>query len=955
MSRLAPIVVLATCFGTAPLCADEAIHWAYVPPRRPALPTIRQASWPRNPIDNFTLARMEAAGISPSAPADASTIVRRMTLDLGGLPPSQVELDDYISDRSIDAADRLATRLLASPRFGERLAQHWLDLARYADTHGYLIDAHRDMWRWRDWLIDALNQDMPFDQFTIEQLAGDLLPNATTSQRIASGFNRNHMVNYENGAIPEEYRVDYVADRVSTTATVWLGQTLECARCHDHKYDPFSMRDFYQLFAFFNNVAEEGLDGNQGNAAPLLAAPPPEQQRRMNALNEQITRLGQVLEARRSTCTEAIATWEASLQAHRPVTLPPLDAAVQLACDTITDQTTPCTGTLVPALAVASICGNATLAPGRLGKALLLDGQTHVVLGKTDLGPTANGLSLAAWLFPTTADPMAIASWAASDGKQQFDLQLDGGRIEVHLQRRAGTDSIHVRGKCVLALRRWQHVTVTWDGETTAEGLHIYVNGQPVEIEVLQRRLLRALDRKGTWFVGGTVQGAGFRGLIDDFRLFGRELLAVEASLLGSGRPIDEVLATPRAQRTRQQRDLLREFYLSTYDVEFRRLSDELAAARRQLADEHATAPTTMVMQELAAPRETFVLLGGAFDKPGERVMPSTPAVLPRFPADAPRNRLGLARWIVNPANPLPARVAVNRLWQHFFGVGLVTTPEDFGRRGEPPSHPELLDWLAVEFVESGWDVKHMVRLVVGSATYLQASRARPELMAADPNNRLLARAPRVRLDAETIRDSALSVSGLFDNRLGGPNVFPYQPGGLWEEISYDPAEFTAQTYRQSQGRDLYRRSLYTFWKRTLPPPALVIFDAPTREKCTVGRMRTNTPLQALVLMNDPTYVEAARKLAERMLVEGGQTREARVATAFRWVTSRWPDAEESAALVALYEKQLVRFEKDSQAAAKLLAVGESSRDQQLAIAELAAWTTVANVLLSLDEVITRN
>ena len=672
-----------------------------MPPVRPPVPAVQNTAWPRGAIDHFILARLEAEGLRPAAEADRATLIRRLSLDLTGLPPALAEVDAFLADPAPDAYESLVDRLLASPHCGERLALDWLDAARFADTHGYHLDSGRNMTRWRDWVIDAFNRNLPFDRFTIEQLAGDLLPDATLEQKIASGFHRNHMINYEGGAIPAEYQNAYVVDRVNTTGTVWLGLTIGCAQCHDHKFDPVTHREYYQLYAFFHNVAESGLDGKKGNAAPLL----------------------------------------------------------------------------------------------RLGTAA-----------------------------------------------QQA-----------------------------------------------------------------------ALDRQ-------------------------------EAAIAAVERRLSEL--TPAEKKS----------------PEGKRLSDERAALKADLTQLSARVPTTMVMEELAQPRETFILDRGQYDKPGEKVGPGVPASLPPLPSDpAVPSRLALARWLVDPGHPLVGRVTVNRYWQMFFGTGIVRSVEDFGSQGELPSHPALLDWLAVTFVrpDSGprWDVKALVRRIVTSATYRQASAVTPALAARDPENRLLARGPRLRLQAEFLRDQALAVSGLLDGRIGGASVSPYQPAGLWEELTsrLDGANFTAQVYNPSHGSDLYRRTMYTFWKRTSPPPSLMTFDAPDRETCTVRRARTNTPLQALVLLNDPTYVEAARKFAERLMRDSNEGIDERIARAFRIATARAPKPAERALLRDLLEVNRSAYRADPQAALKLLHVGESPRDESLDPGELAAWTMVASTILNLDETVTRN
>jgi hypothetical protein len=675
-------------------------HWAFVPPVRPALPKVKQKDWARNGIDYFILARLEKEGLQPSPEADRTMLIRRLSLDLTGLPPTPAEVNAFLADKSPNAYEKVVDRLLNSSHYGERMALEWLDAARYADTHGYHIDAGRDMSRWREWVIDAFQRNLPFDHFTIDQLAGDLLPKATLAQKVASGFNRNHMINFEGGAIPQEYHAAYIVDRVNTTATVWLGLTAACAQCHDHKYDPISQKEYYQLYAFFHNVPENGLDGSRGNAAPVLKAPTRQQQEKLDALKKE-------------------------------------------------------------------------------------------------------------------------------------------------------------------------------------------------------------------------------------------------------AKEIEKQLALPKSDGNK--------------------LRARLATIQKEKAQIEKNIPTTMVMQEMAKPRDTFVLIRGQYDKPGQKVHAAVPAALPPMPTGAPANRLGLARWLVSPDQPLTARVIVNRYWQMIFGTGLVKTAEDFGSQGEQPSHSELLDWLAVEFRQpsgaplgigdkAAWNIRGIVRLIVTSSTYRQSSKVTPELLARDSDNRLLARGPRFRLQAEFIRDQALAVSGLLNREIGGPSVFPYQPAGLWQELAArsDSKNWSAQFFVQSHGKDLYRRSMYTFWKRTSPPPQMIALDAPDREVCTVRRSRTNTPLQALILMNDPTYVEASRKFAERMMSEAKSTEE-RIALGFRLATARNPNEKEIAVLKKVLDKQLAVYRQDTKAAMKLLSIGESRRNEELQPAELAAWTIVGSVILNLDETVTKN
>ena len=707
--------------------AEYKQHWAFTPPVRPTPPDVQRADWVRNDIDRFVLAKIEAAGLAPSPEAHRSTLIRRLHSDLVGLPPTPEEVDAFVADPDPLAYEKLVDRLLASPHYGERMAVDWLDAARYADTNGYQVDRDRENWPWRDWVIEAFNDNMPFDRFTVEQLAGDLLPSPTREQRIATGFHRNHMLNEEGGIIAEEFLAEYTGDRVETTATVWLGQTFNCCRCHNHKFDPFTQADFYSLKAFFNNVAEKGIGDYDAhvrlNARPFLRLSTPEQEARLADLQAQVAAATKALEAAREAKKQADAQQQAEAKKKEEAKQPEAQQA-------------------------------AAPAP----------------------------------------DPVAAAEAQVKDAKK-----------------------------------------------------------------------------------------------------------------------------------------LLAEFEVSI--------------------------PTALVMEELPEPRKTFVLMRGDYTNPGAEVTAATPGILPALAADAPKNRLGLAKWLVAPEHPLAARVTVNRFWQSFFGTGLVATTDDFGSQGSQPSHPELLDWLAVEFRDTGWDMKRLVRLIVTSATYRQRSAFPPGLQERDPANRLLARGPRFRLQAEFVRDQALAAAGLLVPTVGGPSVKPYHPPGLYEQVVTQKDNPKA-TYEQGSGADLHRRSLYTYWKRSVPHPAMLAFDAPFRETCTVKRSRTNTPMQALTLMNDPTFVEAAKFLAGRMIREGGDAAAGRIAHGFWLVLARPPEAAE----LALLTTALARFQEEYAAApaeaTALLEIGDAPDDESLAAAaarDLAAYTLVANILLCRDEAVMRN
>jgi hypothetical protein len=735
-------------------------HWAFLKPQRPVVPEIRNPkSEIRNPIDAFVYARLEKEKLAPSPEAARETLIRRVSLDLTGIPPTPEEVDAFLNDRAPDAYEKVVDRLLASPRYGERMAAQWLDFARYADSNGFQEDSSRQMFSWRDWVIGAFNRNMPFDQFTIEQLAGDILPNATTDQIVATGFNRNHRLNGEGGRIVEEWFTETVIDRVETTGQTWMALTLGCCRCHDHKFDPVSQKEFYQLYAFFNSNEESGVleARNRGNTMPFINVPTPEQTAQIAKLEKEITDAeSQKIEATKEL-PKLQATWEEA----------------QLA---------------------------------EIKKA-----------------------EEAAALQPPT-EPKQNASTKLSDS-------------------------------AVLALK------------------------------------------------------------------------------------------TETAKRTDAQKAELTKLFTDTNDTPVKQAEKIIVAKKKERDGIKSNAPTTMVMKEIAQPRAAHILKRGEYDKKGDAVERGLPAALPPMPAGAPMNRLGFAQWLVSGEHPLTARVWVNRAWERFFGTGLVRTSENFGSQAEWPSHPELLDWLATEFVRLKWDMKAMQKTIVMSATYRQSARSTPTLIERDPDNRLLARGPRFRLTGEALRDQALAVSGLLVEKVGGPSVKPYMPPAVWDETS---VYGDMRGYKSDTGEGLYRRSLYTIWKRTAAPPSMLIFDSATREICTVKRSRTNTPLQALSLLNEITYVEAARRLAERMLTEGGATTEDRITWGFRRATSRRPDPTDLKVLTNGVEQRLVQFRQNAESAKQLLAFGESKPLVTLDSAELAAYSVAANVILNLDEVITR-
>ena len=930
-------------------------HWAYVAPVRPELPSVRNSAWVRNPVDRFILARLEREGLTPSPEADKETLLRRVTYDLTGLPPSPAEVDAFVADRSPEAYEKRVDALLQSPHYGERMAMAWLDASRYADTHGYHIDSLRDMWPWRDWVIGAFNRNLPFDRFVIEQLAGDLLPDATRDQRIATGFNRNHMINFEGGAIAEEYQVEYVIDRVEATSSAFMGLTMGCARCHSHKYDPITHKEFYQFYAFFNAVPERGLDGRTGNAAPVLLLASHEQQARLDELDSAIRTREKALAD--SIVTPLQREWEKTLEGK----LAPSETDGLTAHYELDGNFSDLSGRFQHGRMVA---GDPTFESGRVGRAASFDGDTEVSFGDVGRFDATDPFSMAVWVRPQGRRPFnAFQKITDARRRRGYEWRFDdvalagiqrwAARLTIALTSDAPVGAIEVRTRERLRVNDWAHVAVTYDGSGKAAGLRVYIGGLPAAVDVVKDSLAGPIANDAPLQVGSAELGPAFVGTIDDLRLYNRALTAEQVEQLAVHYPMRVVLSGVIGRRSKEAVAELRDYFLTHAAPDAMRTTyAELKALRQDRGAFESRIPTTMVMSD-NAPRDTFVLARGDYRNKTEKVQPGVPAVLPPLPKDAPLNRLSLANWLVDPAHPLTARVAVNRFWQMHFGTGLVKTQEDFGVQGELPSHLELLDWLATEFVRTAWDVRAFQRLLVTSSTYRQASKTTPALLEKDPENRLLARAPRYRLPAEMIRDTALAASGLLDDRIGGRSVMPYQPPGLWEELAFGEG-YSGQAYEQSHGKDLYRRGLYTLWKRTVPPASMATFDAPDREKCAARRSVTNTPLQALALLNDPTYVEAARVLAQRVLMEAGKQEKARLTYAFRLVTARTPGGKEIGALRDLLDRSRDSFRKDPRSASKFLGVGESARDRRIDPVELAAWSTVASVLLNLDETITK-
>ncbi len=890
-------------------------HWAYLPPKRPEVPNIANSQLITNPIDAFVLKRVQDAGLAPAPPASRETLIRRVALDLTGLPPNPTELNQFQNDpEQLDQAfEKVVDRLLDSPSYGEHMARSWLDAARYADTSGYQYDRERTQWVWRDWVIHAFNTNLSFDQFTIQQIAGDLLPDATDQTRLATGFNRNHPITIEGGVVDEEYRTEYVIDRVVTTSSVWLGQTFLCARCHDHKYDPISQQDFYQFFAYFNNVPEKGLNGFAPKTkitSPLAAERMAELETRTAEARRALNELDLPLEA-----------WLRQLQSEGRAWKTPTPKSINSSG-----------GAQPQALEDGSILMTEKNAPTddyeltfeleREVRAIRLEAIKHPSLTNGSTSRGSNGNFVLTEFIVEAKDLNSDKFSPVKISEANADYQQKNHEIANAIDGKLGKPN----GWAV-------------DGNTKPENRvawfrlnHPLPVGQTVRIRMLQR-------------YGLSHQIGRFRISFSDTLTLTPEMEQRITSLEGR----DRVSADP------DQLDELNLFLIDRFGDE---KSKSLASRLDDVKVETAAAknfPETMVMAEMSTPRSAFVLQRGEYDKPiqARPVVPGIPAALGTIDPSLPTDRLGLAQWLVSPSQPLTARVTVNRFWQQLFGTGLVKTSEDFGSQGEFPSHPELLDWLAVEFMENGWNVKQILKTIVMSKTYQQSSVLTPELLDRDPENRLLGRGPRLRLEGEVIRDSALAISGLLNSRIGGPSVYPYHPTGMWLEINNRP-NYSREYPHQTDPTQHHRRSIYTFWKRTVTPPSLATFDAPSREYCVVRRSSTNTPLQAFVLMHDPQFVESAKFLAARMLTEGGNSTRLQIEFGFRLATSRNPNDEELAILTETYNNWIDQYRSDSDAAKRLLSIGVSQLDKPNDSAELAAMTQVARLLMNLSEFLTK-
>lgn len=915
-------------------------HWAFVPPELPRIPKVKGLK-SRNPIDAFVAARLAQEGRKLSPPADPERLIRRLSLDLTGLPPTPGEVADFGRNPGIEAYPKAVDRLLSSPRYGERMASDWLDLARFADTHGFQADRYRAVWPWRDWVIGAFNRHLPFDQFVLWQLAGDLLPNPTKEQRLATTFNRLHLQNEEGGIVEEEYRVAYNVDRVNTFGSAFLGITFECSRCHDHKYDPVTQKEYYQLFSFFQNIDESGQSVYFGDIMPVptMLLSTDTQDVQLAGLQKRITvqeaRLKEVGEAARP----AFGSWRSG---QTPPAVPAPVATYSF--DAMVSNTFP--GSL-PGQVAKPFEGPVSV-EGHAGRALSLSGENGVQMPGVGHFTRADPFSIALWIQPAQHVPRQTVlhhshAWMDA-GSRGYEIVMEEGRVAVGLHHMWPGNSLKVRTVQKAPTNAWTHVAFAYDGSSRAQGLAVYLDGRRAEVEVIRDNLWKDITYgQPELTIGQRMRDFGFKGgRVDELNVFDRALTAVDAARLAGVPAPEDAEASFR-------------HFLATAHPPYAQELEELRKLRREQNTLVTSIQDIMVMHEMERPKPAHVLKRGAYDAPAEAVSMETPAIMGRLPAGAPRNRLGLARWLLDPTHPLFARVTVNRLWQQFFGQGIVETTDNFGLQGSLPTHPELLDWLAVTFARGDaargirpWNVQDLQRLIVTSDTYRQTSRASEADLAADPTNHRLGRGPARRLTAEMLRDQALFDSGLLVEKVGGPSVKPYQPEGLWEMA------MGGARYDTGKGDDLHRRSLYTFWKRTVPPPAMMSLDAADRSYCVVRRQSTSTPLQALTLLNDPQMIEASRHLAGRILRDGGNTADARVRYGFQLVTGRRATSAEAEILGRLLAEQESAFAQDPDGAEKLLKVGEAPVPGEHPVSQLAAMTVVAEALLNHDEAVMR-
>ncbi|MEY4538500.1 MAG: hypothetical protein RLZZ306_257 [Bacteroidota bacterium] len=961
--------------------AEYKEHWSFAKIENPDIPKVSESQWVKNPIDNFVLQKLEEKKIKHSDQADRETLLRRVSMDITGLPPTVQELDAFLKDKSPNAYEKVVDKLLKSPHYGEKIGVEWLDLGRYADSHGYQDDGMRNVSPWRDWVINSFNKNMPYDKFVTYQLAGDLLPNSTTEQKLATCFLRNHPQTQEGGVVDEEYRTEYVLDRVGMFGKAFLGLTVECARCHDHKYDPIAQKEFYQLSAFFNNNNETGIIPYNGEASPSVQLPTPEIEKKLAYIKAKIAPYNRAVQPYQPVYKQGFEKWVVEAQknpskyavsnkdlvAHFPFErnfIKPKSKNLKEAYNPWSQSEYQYKNVAVDSV-FGKISGDWDRRPkfikGKIGNGLLLRGECGIDFHKSLDFERNQPFSISLWINPLKKGdngPIYNSSNGEFEGFRGYRCWLlKDGTLQITFSYVYPSNCIDIITTDKVTYKQWQNLTLTYDGSSKASGIKIFMDGSEMKTSVLTDNLTKSMvygenkSHWGSWTDFTLMMGKEFRETmdnfaVDEFKIYTRQLAPIEVQgIAKNSEQISGILKTPRKDWTEAQEKALFDYYRLNFDSYFDAYSRNLKKLRGIETEIVTDVKEVMTMTERVIPRKTFILNRGAYDALGEEVSYGVISKILPFEDKFPRNREGLAQWLLDERNPLFARVVVNRFWQTYFGYGLSKSSDDFGNQGEMPSHPELLDWLATQFRASKWDVKAMQKLIVMSATYQQSSLKRKDLMEIDSDNKLLARGPSYRYSHEQIRDAVLTGSGLLAPKIGGPSVYPYQPAGIWEAL----ATRNATSYKQNHGDSLYRRGMYTIWKRSSPPPSAITFDAPERYFCVVKRQKTSTPLQSLVMMNDPQYNEAARKLAERMMREGGTTTEGRITLAYKAMESRYPRKEEINILKEMYQEELLDIQKNPKRVKELLSVGESQIDKTLNQSELAANTVLAMTLINFD------
>lgn len=944
--------------------AEYKPHWAFIKPEKPAIPKVKNKDFVKNPIDNFILKKLEEQGLNPSQPADKELLLRRLSFDMTGLPPTIDEIKAFLADNSANAYEKQVDRLMASVHYGEKMATDWMDLARFADTYGYQVDRYRDMSPWRDWVIKSFNDNRRYDEFITWQLAGDLLPNATREQRLATGFNRLHPLNMEDGIVDEEYRVESVSDRVAVLGDGIMGLTLACAKCHDHKYDPISQKEYYQMYGFFNNINETGqISWDKGTPVPNMMIPTEQQEKLLAALHQKVDIEKQNLQKVTEAEKAAIANWIGNNGYKNIKTTRPTDGLIAY----FPMDKTPIVNVLNPKQVGKMDREPSTgkdvpnFTEGYQNKAVLFDGDGWLDLVDVGKFKRDEAFTIGLWVnIPKDLKEGVIFhknKGTQLHGYRGFHLYLKDNKLEWVMAHTYPENAIITQTVAEMPKDKWVQLTVTYDGSSSAAGTHIFVNGVEESVEIEKDNLYKDIifhnlvdiiyknPIEPNIAIGGRWRGRGLtKGKVDEILVYNRSLSALEVLQIAQPNWAATVFNTQPAQLTAAQKSLLEQYYLTNQSQNYKTALGQLFAARSAYVDTIENVPEVMVMQEMEKPRKTYVLLRGQYDVHGDSVTPDVVKSVMPMPANLPKNRLGLAQWLTHKDHPLTARVAVNRYWQNYFGRGIVKTTQDFGNQGDMPTHPELLDWLAVTFMESGWDVKALQKLIVMSATYQQNSYTSPELLEKDKENVWLARGPSMRLTSEMIRDNALAASGLLNPKVGGESVKPYQPAGLWS-MNFDP-------YVQDSGANLYRRSFYTYWRRTIPNPTLSTFDQPERSMCTVKRQKTNTPLQALVLLNDPTFIEASKVIGENMARIADPTES--IKQTYIKLTGRTPKDVEVKLLSDVREKEYQILKAHPQKSKGWLQAGAYKIDPALDVHLVTSNAIVASVILNGDVTITK-